>query len=59
MKKAIIAGVIVLSVIGIAAFAMTQDVDEEIIIENIETDNEPKHYTVGLSESLGVSQGSP
>ena len=60
VKKAIIIGIIVIVIIGIG-FAMSQGNESEtqqvVVIE--EDEGEPKRYTVGLSESMGVSEIPP
>lgn len=57
MNKGIIIGIVVLVVIGMA-FAMMQVPNNEAQqVEIIEgNEGEPKRYTVGLTESMGVAE---
>jgi len=56
MNKGIIIGIAaVLIIIGVASVVMQVDNNEEPQIEITEEERKPKSYTVGLSESMGVT----
>ena len=60
MNKGIIIGIVVLVVIGMAFAMMQVPNDETQQVEIIEgNEGEPKRYTVGLSESMGLSEKAP
>jgi hypothetical protein len=56
MNKGIIIGIAAaLIIIGVVSVVMQVDNNEEPQIEITEEERKPKSYTVGLSESMGVT----
>ncbi len=61
MKKVIIIGIVIVIIIGILGVSTLQDdtnnsTNINEIFTNEEIENEPKQFTVGLTESVGVSE---
>ena len=57
MKKGVIIGIIVLLIIGVAFASVQLDSDEPEQIEVTSgNEGEPKRYTVGLSENMGMTE---
>lgn len=58
MNKKVIIGIVIAVVIGIGVIALAQvNQDDQVVISDTAgTQREPQSFTVGLQESVGVSE---
>ncbi len=58
MNKGIIIGIVIVIIIGIGVITVSSNSQNSITEISLDEDkNEPKQFTIGLDESVGVSGG--